>query len=29
MVFAFILPLPRLMALKLRRHDQSGHGRLR
>jgi hypothetical protein len=26
MVFAFILPLPRLMALKLRRHDQSGHG---
>jgi uncharacterized membrane protein len=25
MVFAFVLPLPRLMALKLRRHDQSGH----
>ena len=29
MVFAFILPLPRLMALKLRRHDQSGQGRRR
>jgi hypothetical protein len=25
MVFAFILPLPRLMALKLRRHAQSEH----